>query len=55
MNPLLKFIVKQMESKLKTLGNFSDEVENHQAFDLIMEDMTIYFDELKGIVGDVLT
>jgi hypothetical protein len=53
-NPLLKFIVRRLEGKLQDARYFSDQVDHHEAFDAIMEDMEVYFDELKQIVGEVI-
>ncbi|MDF2650947.1 MAG: hypothetical protein K0Q73_6752 [Paenibacillus sp.] len=54
MNPLLKFIVKRLEGKLTDLQQFTDQVDNFEAFQVVIEDMEVYFDELKSIVGEVL-
>jgi hypothetical protein len=54
MNPLLKFIVKRLEGKLDDLQQFTDQVDNFDAFQAVVNDMEAYFDELKQIVGDVI-
>jgi hypothetical protein len=53
MNPLLKFIVKRLEGKMNSLHEYGEQVENYDAFQAVIEDMEVYFNELKQIVGDV--
>lgn len=53
MNPMLKFIVKRLEGKLSSLRDVADQGDNYDAFQIVLEDMEVYFGELKQIVGEV--
>lgn len=55
MNPLLKFLVKRLENKMTSLREVGEQGDNIDAFNMVLEDMEVYFEELKAIVGDAIS
>lgn len=54
LNPLVKFLIERMEGKLSRLDDFSQDVDNYDAYQQVVEDVTAYWTEVKTVLGQII-